>query len=481
MRPNVDEEKRKIIAKQNKYLAILLWIILIPAINNQMKVDTPILTMIFINSFVAGPALIATLSAWKKKFPVFAMYAIAIGSAVGFLGGLIDTGMYALMFVSLIFIALYQEWKPLLLNGIVLMVGFNIHFHQFVNLERANQPLLLHIMFLLALVGLIVFVVTSDNVRKLSVRKQKELAQSKISIEKMLIETKSSEENISEFNNSLNESLETTKDISKEIVLNFKEISQGVESQTDSIANVNYSLNDVGEVIERIADNSKAIFDSSNRTEEVADKYGIEIKETINKMEKVSDSIEATVRLIKELNVKNIKINEVLDTLNELTNQTSLLSLNASIEAARAGEQGKGFAVVANEVKKLAEDSKRSSQLIGNMLAEIKNKSEEVTQQVEGGLLIIKESKDVLLKSEDTFNEVSANAKQITKQANENEVTVHTLKSSSKEIIGDMNSIASISQQINTSIEEILSSVENQNQNLDSIVLSFKNIKKESD
>lgn len=480
MKTYIDEEKIQIINKRNKYLAILLWIILIPAINNQIKVDTPILTMVFINGFVAGPALIATLSVWKKKFPLIAMYAIAIGSGVGFLGGLIDTGLYALMFVSLIFIALYQEWKPLLLNAIVLIVGFNLHFNQYVSLDGANQPFLLNIMFALALVGLVLFAVTSDNVRKLSVRKQKELEESKMSIEKMLAETKGSQEQIAQFNFSLNDSLNATKDISKEIVLNFKEISQGVESQTDSIANVNYSLNDVGEVIDRIADNSKAIFDSSNRTEAVADKYGLEIKETISKMEKVSDSIEATVRLIAELNVKNDKINEVLNTLNELTNQTSLLSLNASIEAARAGEQGKGFAVVANEVKKLAEDSKRSSQLIGNMLSEIMDKSNEVTSQVENGLLIIKESKEVLLNSEDTFTEVSTNAKKITEQANQNEQTVHILKSSSKEIIGDMNSIASISQQINTSIEEILSSVENQNQNLDTIVLSFEEVKNEN-
>lgn len=474
----VDEDKKRIIQQRNKYIGVALLIILAPAINNQLSVGVPLLTMIMINGFVLFTALVAIISGLKGRWVVPSMYIVAIGAGVSFLSGMIDTHMYALMFLSIILISLYQEWKALTLNGVVLVAGFNLYFEQYIHFNFENQFALLHIMFLLSLGGQILYAIATEKVRKTSLSKHEELL---LATERSNLDLKNrikSEEKLSDFNIALNENLKATKSISKEIVLSFKEITSGVESQTDSITNVNDSLNDVGDVVQQIVLNSKNMNDMSNRTESITAKYSKEIKQTMREMEKVASSFQATVKLIQELTEKNNKITHVLGTLNELTNQTSLLSLNASIEAARAGEQGKGFAVVANEVKKLSEDAKYSSAKIAKIINEIQSKSTEVSEQAQQGLLIVKDSKRVLLNSEETFSEVSRNAAEITKQSLNNEQTIQELKTSSDQIIGDMNAIASISQQISSSIEEILSSVENQNYTLDEIVLSFNELKK---
>lgn len=472
----IDENKVKIIHQRNKILAIILWITLIPALQNQIKTNTPIEVMILIDTFVVGPALVATISVFKKKFIIPAMYIASIGSAIGFLGGTIDTHLYAPIFLSIILVSLYQEWRPLIISGVAAIIGYNLHYKQYTPIENTQQLIALNTMFMIMLIILVALSVTSEKVRKKFINKQDELEESKKEIQGMLEKTKESEKNLEIFNQKLNKNLNLTKDSSREIISVFSEITLGVQNQTINITNINHSLKNIAGLIGQVSESSNLVLENSTHTDKITNQYNSELKNMTSDMEKVKKSMDSTYALIHELNEKNQKIGMVLSTLNELTTQTNLLALNASIEAARAGDAGRGFSVVANEVKKLAEDSKKSSEEIALMLNEIQEKTSEVTKQVGEGKNIIENSKQTLLTAQTTFDVISDNAKEIASASKENENSVKTLQHSSENIITEMNSIVNISEQISSSVEEILSSIENQNGNLEEIVSSFKKI-----
>ena len=103
-------------------------------------------------------------------------------------------------------------------------------------------------------------------------------------------------------------------------------------------------------------------------------------KKSVEGMKKIQKRIHDAVEAVKNLETSIKHIGKTTDVIENIADQTNLLALNAAIEAARAGEHGKGFAVVAEEIRKLAENSKQSTQEIDSM---IKNLNEQMARVIE--------------------------------------------------------------------------------------------------
>ncbi len=130
-------------------------------------------------------------------------------------------------------------------------------------------------------------------------------------------------------------------------------------------------MTQVAQTSEHAAQRVRSVADSSRRADDLGKVGRKAIDDTIDAMSAARQKAESIAESIIELAEQAQTIGEIITTVNEIAEQTHLLALNAAIEASRAGEHGRGFSVVAAEVRALAEQSKKATQKIRQILLQI--------------------------------------------------------------------------------------------------------------
>lgn len=277
-----------------------------------------------------------------------------------------------------------------------------------------------------------------------------------------------------------NLNISNTKDITKAINITIEEVARGVEEEANNIVKIGQMMFDAGDKLQKVQTASDLVYKATMQSMGVANE-GTNKMESMNKyMVEIRNAVGSTLSTVEELHNNMAEVNNFLDNITQIANQTNLLALNAAIEAARAGETGKGFAVVAEEVRKLAEQSSNTANIINNLLGNIKDKTNLVWNKVkledvsigEGSKLLSDVYKNfhVLISS---FNEVDENVKVENKM-------VGNITSIFSKINEEIESIASISEEHAASAQEVLSTLDGSNTQLDNISNSMETILKAS-
>jgi methyl-accepting chemotaxis protein len=160
-----------------------------------------------------------------------------------------------------------------------------------------------------------------------------------------------------------------------EISSSSEQMAAGAKNQTQQAEQVATAIEEMTATIMESTRNASEASELAKAASDNANQGNNVVADTINSMQKISESAQSTSSIISDLAQASDKIGEIIGVINDIADQTNLLALNAAIEAARAGEQGRGFAVVADEVRKLAERTGKATGEIADMIKGIQRDS----------------------------------------------------------------------------------------------------------
>ena len=172
---------------------------------------------------------------------------------------------------------------------------------------------------------------------------------------------------------------------SNNILVAADEMQAGATQQDQEITNTSSAVEELTVSMKQVSNNAEASAEAARRALDAAEQGNRAVRDTLEGMQRIRASVQATAKKIKSLGDRSLEISEIINVINDITEQTNLLALNAAIEAARAGEAGRGFAVVADEVRKLAEHSRSATKDIAALIKAIQAETNEAVVVMEDG------------------------------------------------------------------------------------------------
>jgi twitching motility protein PilJ len=161
------------------------------------------------------------------------------------------------------------------------------------------------------------------------------------------------------------------------------ELAQASRNQAQEITGASAAINEMAVSIEQVSANASESTTVAEKSVEIAKKGGEVVRNTIQGMDTIREQIQETSKRIKRLGESSQEIGDIVSLINDISDQTNILALNAAIQASMAGEAGRGFAVVADEVQRLAERSGNATDQIEALVKAIQTDTNEAVISME--------------------------------------------------------------------------------------------------
>lgn len=239
------------------------------------------------------------------------------------------------------------------------------------------------------------------------------------------------------------------------VASSIEQITESTQGSSQIAIDTSVAMDETAFGIQNIAESTQTVHNEAQNTQAVASKGLVTIADAKEQMQDIYSSTKLTTELISKLIAHSEQIQSISNVITDITDQTNLLALNAAIEAARAGEHGKGFAVVADEVRKLAEQSKSSANLIVNLTSEILHETKNVEGAVAESLQRVEAGVKVIEVAGDSFNQITGAVENMTMRIADASAVTEQISAATEEVSASVSELASNVSGVAGNTEEI--------------------------
>jgi len=232
--------------------------------------------------------------------------------------------------------------------------------------------------------------------------------------------------------NTLNQAASEIASSSAQIASAVEEQERTVSQQASSVNETSTTMGELGTSSRQSAEQAEVSASGARHALSLTEGGTKAVRQTLDEMTTLKDKVGAIAEQILRLSEQTNQIGNISGLVGDLANQTNMLALNAAVEAARAGDHGKGFAVVAEEIRKLADQSKKSAEKINTLVSDIQTAinstvmvTDEGNKTVNEGLSLARSMAEAFTGVSDSINNVFISSQQISLNAKQQAVAIN--------------------------------------------------------
>jgi methyl-accepting chemotaxis protein len=255
----------------------------------------------------------------------------------------------------------------------------------------------------------------------------------------------------------LQDAIHTTASASSEISSTSDTLAAATQEQSSQTDEIATAMEEMSRTITENAHSVAKTADVAKHSGEVANDGGKVVQQTIAKMREISTVVKTSAENISKLGESSKKIGEIISVIDDIADQTNLLSLNAAIEAARAGEQGRGFAVVADSVGKLAISTASATKEIADMIKGIQVDTEAAVRAMEKGTSEVQSGIELTDNAGNSIQSILSGINELLDMINQIAAASGEQSATSEQIARNVSSISKVAANSAKNIEDVAS------------------------
>ncbi|WP_163971898.1 methyl-accepting chemotaxis protein [Oceanobacillus halotolerans] len=283
-------------------------------------------------------------------------------------------------------------------------------------------------------------------------------------------------EHVASTSEELSASAEESSSTSQEVAASIQNISEDTTNTLEGTNHAKETIESIRDGMTQITENVEDLSKASTETKTKASAGSKKLNKVTEQMHHIQSSSKQMGTVIQSLGDTSEEIGEVISLIEEISDQTNLLALNAAIEAARAGEHGKGFAVVADEVRKLSEQSHQATSQVSDLINEVQTKVSETITVVKEEGKDVEQGRELVDEAGQTFTVINDQIAKVVEMTSAINKSIQEVNLGNEQLIGIVKNAEQIATQTSEHSNSVAAAAEEQSASVQEITAASESL-----